>query len=202
MRIKQKKLHIKARGFTLIELVVGIVVMAIALTFMINIFFSNPGRSVEPLLQIRAAEFGQALMEEIVSKKFDHTTPLGGSPACIVCTASNQLGPEDGGGSPARTNDGEVSREVFDDVDDYNIYCGDETGNTGWPVRDAFGNTPIDFDNFRMRVCVGYDGDLNGTINEGSAGDINAKLITVDVFAPQVGGLGDAIRFNSYKGNY
>ncbi len=192
----------KAKGFTLIELVVGIVVMAIALTFMINIFFTNPGRSVEPLLQIRAAEFGQALMEEILSKKFDDTTPLGGIPACTVCTPSNQLGPEDGGGSPARTDNDEDSRAIFNDVDDYNIYCGDETANTGWPVSDAFGNAPTDFDRFRMRVCVGYDGDLNGTVNEGGAGDINAKLITVDVFAPQVGGLGDAIQFNAYKGNY
>ena len=39
----------RALGFSLIELVVAIVLIAIALTFMANMFFSNPGRSVEPL---------------------------------------------------------------------------------------------------------------------------------------------------------
>ena len=58
-----------SKGFTLVELVVGIVVMAIALTFMANVFFSNPQRSVEPVLQIRAAEIGQGLMDEILAKK-------------------------------------------------------------------------------------------------------------------------------------
>lgn len=182
-------------GFTLVELVTGIVVMAIALTFMMNVFFSNPGRSVEPILQIRAAEFGQALMDEILAKNFDQTTPVGGLPACsnvtTPCTTIGNIGP-----------DGE-NRSVFNDVDDYNDYCtDDEPGKPGWPVTDSFGDVPDEFKNFRMRICVGYDGDFNGFLNEGGLSDQKAKLIIVDVYAPQVGGLGSEITFKAYKGNY
>ncbi len=182
-------------GFSLVELVVGIVVMAIALTYMSTVFFSNPGRSVEPLLQIRAAEFGQSLMEEILAKNFDESTPVGGVPACAPattpCTASGGLG-----------IDGTETRISFNDVDDYHLYCGDEAGKTGWPLVSPEGVSPQGFENFRMRICVGYDDDYDGVINEAGVDELDAKLITVELFAPQVGGLGTAITFTAYKGNY
>jgi len=182
-----------AKGFTLIELVAAIVLMAVALTFMISLFFANPGRSVEPLLQIRAAEFGQALMEEILAKPFDQATPLGGIPACagLACTASGSLG-----------NEGAV-RASYNDVDDYHSYCLDDgSGAPGWPIINALGDEPEDFDRFRMRVCVGYDDDYDGTINEAGVDVDRAKLIRIEIYAPQVGGLASAIVFSAYRGNY
>jgi len=182
-----------AKGFTLIELVAAIVLMAVALTFMINLFFANPGRSVEPLLQIRAAEFGQALMEEILAKPFDQATPLGGIPACAgaACTASGALGAE-----------GEI-RANYNDVDDYHSYCLDDgSGDPGWPVSNAMGQQPEDFNRFRMRVCIGYDDDYDGNINEAGVDVDRAKLIRINIYAPQVGGLGSPIAFSAYRGNY
>ena len=183
----------RALGFSLIELVVAIVLIAIALTFMANMFFSNPGRSVEPLLQIRAAEFGQGLMEEIQAKPFDQATPIGGIPACAGanCTASSALGA-----------DGAETRSDYNDVDDYHSYCLDDgSGAPGWPVVNAPGFAPQDFARFRMRVCVGYDDDYDGNINE--VGEVDgAKLIRIDIYPPQVGGLGSPITFSAYRGNY
>jgi MSHA pilin protein MshD len=172
----------RVKGFTLIELVVGIVVMAVALTLLATLFFSTAGRSVEPMLQIRAAEFGQALMEEILAKPFDETTPLGGLPACTVCTASGSFG-----------SDGE-SRANYDDVDDYHDSCGSPTA-----IVNALG-TPVDnFSGYSMEVCVSYDGDFDGVADA----SINAKLIVISIFLPAGAGLdNNRLQLAAYKGNY
>jgi MSHA pilin protein MshD len=173
--------QVRHRGFTLIELIVGLVVMAIALTFLTTMFFSNPGRSVEPYLQIRAASFGSALMDEILSKKFDELTPEGGVPACNPCSAS--LGDE-----------GEL-RDTYNDVDDYNASCGNPIALT-----DALGNSSANFNNYSMEVCVIYDANFDGVADPTSG---NAKLITVNIYLPVGAGLGsDPITFSAYKGNY
>ncbi len=174
--------HSKQAGFTLIELVVGIVVMAIALAFMANVFFSNPGRSVEPMMQIRAAEFGQALMDEILSKKYDETTPVGGVPACTICTASASFGSES------------ESRSTYDDVDDYHDSCGSPVA-----LVNSIGNGVGGFNGYSMEVCVRYDGNYDGTADSNT----NAKLVTVNIYLPSGAGLGGApITFNSYRGNF
>ena len=54
----------KPRGFTLIELVVGIVVFAIALTLFTSLIVPQAVRSVDPIFQVRAAELGQSLGQE------------------------------------------------------------------------------------------------------------------------------------------
>ena len=174
----------RQRGFSLVELIAGIVLMTIALTLLINVFFTGAGRSVEPLLQIRAAEFGQALMEEIAAKRYDEQTPVGGQPACTGCTAPAGLGPDSG----------ELTRDVYDDVDDYNVYC---------PSRQALvdfaGNPLPEFVNFEMQVCVFYDGDYDGVDDAASA---DAKLIIVDIYAPQAGGGKQQIQFTRYRSNF
>lgn len=169
------------QGFTLIELIVGLVLMSVALTFLTTMFFSNPGRSVEPLLQIRAAEFGSALMGEILSKKFDELTPEGGLPACTSCSTS--LGADS------------ETRDSYDDVDDYNNSCGSPIALT-----DALGNIPGNFNNYAMEVCVFYDDNYDG-VDDGSVGN-TAKLITVTIYLPAGAGLGTPITFSAHKGNY
>jgi MSHA pilin protein MshD len=174
-------------GFTLIEMVVGIVVMAVALSMLSSVFFSDPARSVRPMLQIRAAVFGQALMDEILGKAFDQTTPVGGVPACTGCTASAGLGGDVG-----------ENRLTYNDVDDYNDYCAPASPG---PLEDAQGNPPSNdnFDNYSMSVCVFYDGNFDGL----SDTNTDAKLITVDIFYPTgTGGIGEPITFTAYRGNF
>ena len=180
----------KQDGFSLIELVVGLVITAIALALLSSVFFSNPGRSVEPILQIRATEFGQALMDEILAKKFDHNTPEGGLPACTAASCSAALGSEEGG-----------DRSLYNDVDDYNDYCDNTAPYQN--LEDAAGVdlslSSDNFSNFSMSVCVVYDADYNG-VADGAPG--NAKLITIDIYPPAGAGLSGAITFSAYKGNY
>lgn len=168
-------------GFTLVELIVGIVVTAIALTFVSSLFFAAPSRSVEPLLQIRAVEFGQALMEEIIGKKFDELTSEGGVPPCAPCSSA-PLGSE-----------GEV-RANFNDVDDYNDYCnsGDEATNAfGVPLSTVAGA-------YTMSVCVIYDGDYDGIEDTNT----NAKLITVSITPPRGSGITNPIVLSAYRSNF
>ncbi|MEX0730448.1 MAG: hypothetical protein WED00_10660 [Aquisalimonadaceae bacterium] len=59
------------RGATFIELLIFIIVVAIAVTGVLGaIAFATRG-SADPLVRIRAAELGQAYLEEILSKRFD-----------------------------------------------------------------------------------------------------------------------------------
>ena len=179
----QRAASLKNSGFSLIELVAGIVVMAFALTFLSTLFFSDPGRSVRPLIQIRAVEFGQSLMDEILSKKFDQLTPEGGAPACATCSGTM--------GSDA----GETGRSDYNDVDDYDDYC-----SPGSPValEDAFGNLPAGFSGFTMSICVDYDGNYDATIDT----NINAKLIVVEIYPPTSAGLDGPITLTAYRSNF
>jgi MSHA pilin protein MshD len=162
-------------GFTLIELVVGITLVAIAATLLVNLIVPAWRQSAEPLVQQRAASLAQSLMDEILSKRYDETTPDGGVPRCDPCTVS--LGAESG-----------ESRATFDDVDDYNAYCGSDV-----PVQDTNGDAIGGYDSYLMRICVSYDSAYNG----GNAGT-DAKRITVTI-TPSAN---VPIIFTAYRANF
>lgn len=168
-------------GFTLVELIAGIVIMAIAMTALTAVLFPHANRSVDPVYQVRAAELGQSLMNEVMGKAFDENTNLNSGTRCgengTTCTAPNSLGP-----------DGEVVNQ-YDDVDDYHGYnqaaaqlSNNDTYDTLYP-------------RFTFSIAVIYDDDLDGT------GDSDKRLfkqITVTVKTP-----GDEeFKFVEYKGNY
>lgn len=170
------------KGFTLIELVVGMVITAISLAMLSALIYPQLQRSVNPILAVRAAELGQALMEEILAKRFDETTASGGVPACTPACSST-LGA-----------DGSETRLDFDDVDDFNVYCSGQ-----FAIETALGTTPAEFSRYRMQICVNYDGNFDGSTDTNT----NAKLITVSVFPPLAGGGQDApISFSAYRGNF
>lgn len=171
-------------GFTLIEIVVGIVISAISLTMLYSLIYPQIIHSVEPMLQIRAAELGQAIVEEILAKPYDERSPTGGVPPCDPCTAAADFG----------ADGGEGTRAEFDDVDDFNAYCG-----TPQAIDHVLGAAPSGFDNFRMQSCVVYDGDYDGVADNNQS----AKRITVFVYAPtRGGGFSPPIRFSAYRGNF
>ena len=59
------------RGVTLIELIIGIVVLAISLSIITAVLGPLYIKSADPWHQVRAAELGQGLMNEILGKAFD-----------------------------------------------------------------------------------------------------------------------------------
>ncbi|MCC5879195.1 MAG: type II secretion system protein [Idiomarina sp.] len=104
----------RAAGFTLIEIIVGIVVLGVALTLITSLIVPAARQSVSPVYQVRAAELGQTMLNEIISKSFDQQSDRqGGRLRCDPisaqdCTAWNALGPDTG-----------EQRENFNDVDDF-----------------------------------------------------------------------------------
>ncbi len=83
---------IRERGVTLIELVISIVVIAVAASAVLGLLSRSAGSSADPMVLSQAVSIGEAYLEEIMLKAFD-------DPDGVAV---------------------EGSRGDFDDVDDYN----------------------------------------------------------------------------------
>ena len=71
------------RGFTLIELIIGIVVFTIIMLVIIGVIGPQSRLSIEPIWQIRASELAQSLLTEINAKSFDEQSDhSGGNTRC------------------------------------------------------------------------------------------------------------------------
>ncbi len=180
----------KPAGFTLVELVIGIVVFSIALGLFTSLIVPQAIRSVDPIFQVRASELGQSLIHEIASKSFDEGSDrTGGSNICSqganpACTSSAALGPEEKDAS------GEPIRSSFDDVDDYH-----NLNESGASIKNALGGTTGLYTGFNVRVSVVYDADMDGAADAVIG---NTKLITVTVTTPN----DEDIIFSTFRSNY
>lgn len=188
------------KGFTLIELISGIVVFAVALTIVTSLIASQSRRSIDPIWQVRAIELGQSLLNEINAKAFDEQSDmLGGSARCnesVACTASGSLGPDAGEG-----------RASFDDIDDFN-----GLDVSGLAITNSLGEALVGpqgtlYNGFRAQVSVYYDDNLDGvndddpdqdgSLNSGTLVG-NRKMIRVIVTTPG----GDRVPFSVMRANF
>jgi len=169
------------QGFTLIELIVGIVVLSLSLSIVTTLIAPAEEKSADNILQIKASELAQSLMNDITSRAFDDNSDMSGGrvrcgePAGGDNDCTTTLGPETG----------ETNRNLYDDVDDFNGFR-------------ALVNSTDDlldggYAQFEILVTVSYAG-----VELGLAEDTLAKRITVRVTTP----LGTAIEFTSHKANY
>jgi len=169
----------KKQGFTLIELIIGIVTMSIALSIITSLLLPASEHSAEQYHQIRAAELGQSLINEIVGKAFDENSDMtGGKIRCgeggTSCTADALLGPDAG----------ETSIVQYNDVDDYH----------GLVQSDLSLNNL--YTGFTVSVSVCNDSNYDGVC---TTDDIQtAKLITISI----TDSLGNPINFATYRTNY
>lgn len=167
------------RGFTLVELIITMTVVTVAvlgISYALSFAFSHQS---DGLWQARAVALGEAYIEEIMARRFDETTPLGGVPPCspttVACTGP---GPE-----------GET-RAQFDDVDDYH-------GVADAPPVDADGNVRADYAGYRVDVTVAYATPAQ-VASFGLDANTDAKVVTVTVTPPA----GGPMAFNVVRGNY
>lgn len=127
-------------GATLIELVITIVIISVAIAGVVGAFALISGRSADPLNQTRAVALAQMYMDEILSRRYDENTPVGGFPKLPGCTISSE----------------EATRANYDDVDDYNAIADLAPENAeGTPLS-------ADYTNFRVSVAVTCAGDEIG----------------------------------------
>lgn len=188
----------KFSGFTLIELVAGIIAFSIVLTIVVSLVVPQSTRSAQPLFQVRATELAQGLLNEITAKGFDENSSLsGGAIRCSEtnvsfsapdCTTPDNLGPDS------------ETRPDYDDVDDFNgLVLGAGTPN---PIVNSLGQVIVDaqtgvdlYQGFTLSVSVFYDENFDGVDDGAISG---RKLIRVTVTPPT----GSPIAFTTYKSNF
>ncbi len=180
----------KEKGFTLIETIVGIVVLAISLSVITTLIYPVAERNAEQLHQIKAAELGQSMLNEIQSKAFDENSDMaGGLIRCgeLGVTCSTSMGADtDPISSIVET------RITYNDVDDYNGLT-----YTSGNIKNSQG---LDIDlyiGYEMNIVVCNDSDYDGdcTTNSNTS---TAKLITVTITTPA----GFDISFSTYRVNF
>ena len=148
-------------AFTLIEIIVTLVVVGIAAVALLGVFTSNIRGSADPVVQQQAITIAEAYMEEIMLRAFEDPTDV-----------------EQGLGG---TEAGEASRDLFDDVQDYN-----HLGTT--EVRDQ--------NNVAIPALSAYD--VTVTVTAATLNTVPAMLVDIQVDHPAI----SPIRLNAYRTDY
>lgn len=170
------------QGFTLIELIIGIVVLTLSLSIVGTLIAPAEEKSADNILQIKASELAQSLMNDITSRAFDDNSDMSGGK--IRCGE-----PADGDNDcttviGVELDEDPLDRNTFDDVDDFNGFT-DRVNSTDDSLDGGYAQFDID-------VTVSYAGEDLGLANE------LVKRITVEVTTP----LGTEIEYTSHKTNF
>ena len=169
------------KGFTLVELVMTMLLISIAalgVTYVLGLAFRHQS---DALWQAKAVAIASAYQEEILSRRFDEHSPLGGVPPCSPSTTPCSIA--------SAFDDGEP-RAQFDDVDDYD-------GVNDSPPLDADGNPRPEYAAYHVAVSVSYaDATTIARLSLNGATDV--KVVTVQVTSPE----GGKLTLAALKGNY
>ena len=156
--MKLSRLYRDQRGVTLIDLIITIIILAIAVPPMVGVFITSTRNSTFGVSMARANHLASNLLEEIRSKRWDENTGA----------ASVTLGPDTG-----------ETRATYDDVDDFH-------GLNETPPKDSQGVTMGGSTGFRQQVWVCYVASTAvATPCIGSGTTSNYKHITVKITDPQ-----------------
>jgi MSHA pilin protein MshD len=109
----------KQSGTTLIELVIAIVIISIAASTILMVFTTTVGSSADPMIRHQAVAIAEAYLEEIALRSFADPDGV----------------------------DGEASRDLYDDVDDYN-------GLVDAGARDQFNAALTGLEDYTVTVAV------------------------------------------------
>ncbi|MGE6108699.1 type IV pilus modification PilV family protein [Aeromonas sobria] len=185
-----------ARGFTLIELIVGIVLLSVALTGILGLLINQAPRAVDPVQQVRAAQLAQRLLGEILQKSFDeYSDHNGGRYRCGETMAGVTIPPCSSSYGPDPDEVG-LAPYAYNDVDDF-----DTAGN--WVAANTFtrqGNLIRDeeYRNYRVKIAVTGVDFQDGTFQSCAAPCSIGKRIDLQVMLPDE----TVLDFSVYRGNY
>ncbi|WP_279157726.1 type IV pilus modification PilV family protein [Photobacterium phosphoreum] len=194
--------HHVQRGFTLIEMIITIVIFAVAMVILSRFVLPQIALSAEPHYQARAAALANAMMTEILARKFDVNSDDNGEQ--IRCDDTQNLQGQAIDNPCALTLALSTDRQQFSSVDDY-IGCWQgnsakcENGN-GRSLSDAMGDSiAADYSHFTVTVAVFYDNNLTNLPNPTTAvAPHNYKRINMVVDSGRYG----RYQFAAYRGNY
>ncbi|WP_354624159.1 prepilin-type N-terminal cleavage/methylation domain-containing protein [Psychromonas sp. MME2] len=193
----------RVRGFTLVELVIGMVVLAIAMLSMNTMLTSQSKDALEPLYRLRAAQLGQSILQDILARSFDQNSdPNGGYFRCgeiwrngdlwydansktwvdispqqaVPCTNPADYGPDSG--------EDPDNHSHYNDVDDFIEVNFVSVVNYGDALDQPYAT---EYTNYLVKIAV--TPYINSTA---------MKLIEVTIRTPS----GEEILFSALKGNY
>ena len=195
-------------GFTLLELVLGIVVLAITLSMLLSVLLPQARNRSQPIYQIRAIELAQSMLQEAQSRSFDENSDRqgGGSKyrycggvntlleeSSGACTDPNKYGPE---GTEPNTDPNYHTPDftLYNDVDDFQRFC--ETPLSGAQVAEVQGFDSSLYQGYRVQLCIdNYPAGLG--LTDRSQWDA-AKRIRVTVTMPSH----ESLVLTGYRSNY
>jgi MSHA pilin protein MshD len=195
-------------GFTLIELVITIVILGFTLLLLLP-FYQAIERSSDPIIRERTVALGQALMDEVLSRRWDENTAVGGGPLCsgeggvgrgtksygTPLTACPDASAANRNAGTALGAEGGENRLTYDDVDDYNSMAA-ETDN----FTDQAG-VVFTYSGYSRSVRVDYVPSNLSTVDAvtpSAAGTTDTKRVRVTVTNP----LGEQFVFVGLACNY
>jgi MSHA pilin protein MshD len=188
MRFNQSSHKKVNKGFTLIEMIVGMVVLAISFSVLTTLIYPVAQQSADQLHQVKAAELAQSMLNEIQSKAFDENSDMAGGLLRCGETDAPDCSEE------MKADYGEV-RETFNDVDDYNglTYSAGEIENSQGQLLELYIG-------YKMSVSVCNDAGYDGTcpLDTSNVAISKAKLITVTIITPT----DFSMSFSTYRANF
>jgi MSHA pilin protein MshD len=181
------------RGFTLIELIVGIVLLAVALTGILGLLINQAPQAVDPVQQVRAAQLAQRLSGEILQKSFDEQSDHnGGRYRCGEQVVGVTISPC----SSSYGTDGEPAPYAYNDVDDFDTAGNWLNANT--LTQTAAGISGEEYRNYQVKIAVSAVDFSDGSFKSCAAPCSVGKRIDLQVKLPD----GSVLDFSFYRGNY
>ncbi|MCP4957279.1 prepilin-type N-terminal cleavage/methylation domain-containing protein [Photobacterium aquimaris] len=197
-----RRSHQTQAGFTLIEMIISLVIFAMAMVVLSRFLFPQIALSAEPHYQARAAALANAMMNEILARKFDANSDDNGEQIRCDDTQDLQGGAID---NPcAITLVANTIQQQLTTVDDYigcwqgkSAHCQDGNGR---PLSNALGNSiAADYSHFSVTVAIFYDNNLTNNSNPTTAvTPHNYKRINMVVDSGRYG----RYSLSAYRGNY
>lgn len=156
------------RGFTLIEVIIFIVVVAAGLAGILSVSNTVVKSSADPVVRKQTIAIAESLLEEILLKEYCDPDTVDASTNPPTCGAHTT----------------EASRNLYDDVDDYNGY------STASGITDMVGAAVPGLGSYNIApaVTVAASNDLTG---------VPSKKVTVSVT-----GAAGTITLSGYRSNY
>jgi len=192
--LHMNKLNLNHSGFSLIELVVAIVILSIGVTGFMTLVINTTKNSIDPQIRQQGNAIARAYLEEIMLNRFcepdfdpdaDPTTDCSAECTFSACTTADP-GACGGANSVGAT---EVSRDVFDDVCDYN-------GLTDAGARNQAGVAIAGLGAYTVNVAVNDSAAVNLNGLTGNAG----QVVRIDVNVTH--STGASMSLSAFKANY
>ncbi|KJG36999.1 pili assembly chaperone [Photobacterium angustum] len=202
--------YIKQRGFTLIEGIITIVLLAIAMITLVSFLFPQVERSAVPQYQARSAAMADAIFNEILARQFDQNSNPNGD-SVYRCDEENAQGNRNPCTLPARLGPDDLleatNSAMANDVDDF-IGCWGDTTQCPNPytyngnnyVKPSLTSRRGELTDLVPSLSTANYSHIYATINVENISESlqTLKKITVNVDAGRYG----KYHYIAYRGNY